>query len=200
VHNKWGRRYARLSEKHRQYFEAAARRVLDDGSAILDLTVATVDLRFRRRRFSIDRRLWLDAEWCIDGRVHTTSLNLSGHKRNDQLVSTIASTLIGHAANIPGARPPERSASSERGLDPEGDDEAALVSDLLVLGEPAILELERFLRADPSVREAGLRALVARPDLSDLATLLAMAQTNEVVRLRLLRAIRDAKRNAEGVR
>ena len=32
---------------------------------------------------------------------------------------------------------------------------------------------------------------VAEPALADLATLLAMADTDEVVRLRLLRAIRD---------
>jgi hypothetical protein len=35
------------------------------------------------------------------------------------------------------------------------------------------------------------RALVARPELSDLATLLVLADTDEVVRLRLLRAPRD---------
>ncbi len=36
-----------------------------------------------------------------------------------------------------------------------------------------------------------LRALAARPASADLATLIAMADTDEVVRLRLLRAIRD---------
>jgi hypothetical protein len=36
-----------------------------------------------------------------------------------------------------------------------------------------------------------LRALTARPASADLATLIAMADTDEVVRLRLLRAIRD---------
>jgi hypothetical protein len=35
------------------------------------------------------------------------------------------------------------------------------------------------------------RALTARPAYADLATLIAMADTDEVVRLRLLRAIRD---------
>jgi hypothetical protein len=36
-----------------------------------------------------------------------------------------------------------------------------------------------------------LRALTARRTAADLATLIAMADTDEVVRLRLLRAIRD---------
>jgi hypothetical protein len=36
-----------------------------------------------------------------------------------------------------------------------------------------------------------LRQMVGRPELADLAQLIAMADTDEVVRLRLLRAIRD---------
>jgi hypothetical protein len=38
-----------------------------------------------------------------------------------------------------------------------------------------------------------LRALTARPTSADLAPLIAMAETDEVVRLRLLRAIRDLR-------
>ena len=40
-------------------------------------------------------------------------------------------------------------------------------------------------------RDELLRAMLARPGLHDLATLIAMADTDEVVRLRLLRALRD---------
>jgi hypothetical protein len=36
-----------------------------------------------------------------------------------------------------------------------------------------------------------LRQLIAQPQLGDLVTLIAMADTDEVIRLRLLRAIRD---------
>ena len=74
-------------------------------------------------------------------------------------------------------------------MDPEDE---AVVPDLRALGQPAIRELQRLLTADPEVLDNALRALVARPDLSDLAQLLALAQTDEVTRLRLLRAIRDA--------
>jgi hypothetical protein len=38
-----------------------------------------------------------------------------------------------------------------------------------------------------------LRQMVARPDLGDLAQLIAMADTDEVVRLRLLRSLRDLR-------
>ena len=52
-------------------------------------------------------------------------------------------------------------------------------------------ELEYVLNAPASFREELERYLIARPDFSDLAQLLAMADTDMVVRLRLLRAIRD---------
>jgi hypothetical protein len=59
------------------------------------------------------------------------------------------------------------------------------------LGPSAVGELERVRRAPQGQRAAGLRALVARPAYANLATLIAIANTDEVVRLRLLRAIRD---------
>jgi hypothetical protein len=43
----------------------------------------------------------------------------------------------------------------------------------------------------PADRTEILQALTARPASADFATLIAMADTDEVVRLRLLRAIRD---------
>jgi hypothetical protein len=69
-------------------------------------------------------------------------------------------------------------------------DEAADVrAHLAVLGPAALAELRRVLEAPD--RTPVLRALTARPTAADLATLVAMADTDEVVRLRLLRAIRD---------
>jgi hypothetical protein len=53
----------------------------------------------------------------------------------------------------------------------------------------ALAELRRILEA--SDRTPILRALTARPASADLAQLIAMADTHKVVRLRLLRAIRD---------
>lgn len=43
----------------------------------------------------------------------------------------------------------------------------------------------------PTKPLAVLQALTARPAYADLATLIAMAEADEVVRLRLLQAIRD---------
>ena len=51
--------------------------------------------------------------------------------------------------------------------------------------------MQTLLESPRPYREAVSRALVVRPELSELATLLAMADTDEIVRLRLLRAIRD---------
>jgi DNA-binding GntR family transcriptional regulator len=57
----------------------------------------------------------------------------------------------------------------------------------------ALGELRHVLEAQGTYRTAVLRALTARPASADLATLIAMADTDEVVRLRLLRAIRDLR-------
>jgi hypothetical protein len=71
------------------------------------------------------------------------------------------------------------------------DEDADIRSHLAALGPVALSELRRVLEAPGPYRTAVLRALTARPASADLATLIAMADTNEVVRLRLLRAIRD---------
>jgi hypothetical protein len=52
-------------------------------------------------------------------------------------------------------------------------------------------ELEDVLNAPQAYRDELLAQMIARPDLADLAQLLAMADTGKVIRLRLLRAIRD---------
>ena len=71
------------------------------------------------------------------------------------------------------------------------DEDADVRTHLAVLGPAALAELRRILEAPSTYRTAVLRALTARPTPADLATLIAMAETDEVVRLRLLRAIRD---------
>jgi len=58
--------------------------------------------------------------------------------------------------------------------------------------DPAWVGELAFVLNAPETYRNDLRQLVAaRPDLADLGELLAMADTNEVIRLRLLRAIRD---------
>ena len=73
------------------------------------------------------------------------------------------------------------------------DEDADLRAHLAALGPDAIAELKRVLEAPSDYRTAVLRALTARPAWADLATLIAMADTDEVVRLRLLRANRDIR-------
>ena len=55
-------------------------------------------------------------------------------------------------------------------------------------------ELEFVLNAPDTYREELRSLVVTRPNLAELGELLAVADTNEVVRLRLLRAIRDLER------
>jgi hypothetical protein len=71
------------------------------------------------------------------------------------------------------------------------DEDAALRSDLAAFSSGARRELRDVLNWPESRRDALLRRLVARPDAQPLAQLIAIASTDSVVRLRLLRAIRD---------
>ncbi len=71
------------------------------------------------------------------------------------------------------------------------DEDADIRSHLATLARPALADLHNLLEAPETYRAAVLRALMPRPTCRDLATLIAMANTDEVVRLRLLRAIRD---------
>jgi hypothetical protein len=71
------------------------------------------------------------------------------------------------------------------------DEDADVRSHLVALGVPALAELRRVLEGPETYPTAVLRALTSRPGSAELATLIAMADTDEVVRLRLLRAIRD---------
>ena len=71
------------------------------------------------------------------------------------------------------------------------DRDAELHAHLSALRPRALAELQRVLRAPTAYRTAVLAVLVARPAYTYLATLITAADTDEVVRLRLLRAIRD---------
>jgi hypothetical protein len=71
------------------------------------------------------------------------------------------------------------------------DEDADIGSHLAVLGPAALAELRRILEGPSSDRTSVLRALTSRPTAAHLATLIAMADTDEVIRLRLRRAIRD---------
>ena len=71
------------------------------------------------------------------------------------------------------------------------DEDADARSHLAALGPAALVELRRILEGPSTYRTAILRRLMALPAASDFATLIAMADTDEVIRLRLLRAIRD---------
>jgi hypothetical protein len=69
------------------------------------------------------------------------------------------------------------------------DKDADLRENLAALGPGALADLRRVLQRPQTYRDALLRQFMARPQLADLATLIAMADTDEVVRL--LRVIRD---------
>ena len=69
------------------------------------------------------------------------------------------------------------------------DEDADICSHLAALGPAALAELRRVLEGSSADRTSVLRALTARPVSTDPATLIAMADTDEVVRL--LRAFRD---------
>lgn len=66
------------------------------------------------------------------------------------------------------------------------DEDADVRSHLAPLGPAALAERRRILEGPPTDRTEILRALTGRPASADLATLIAMADTDEVVRLRLL--------------
>jgi hypothetical protein len=76
---------------------------------------------------------------------------------------------------------------------PLADEDADLREGLTELGPGALADLKRVLEAPQTYRDALLRQFIARPQLADLATLIAIANSDEVVPLRLLRAIRDVK-------
>jgi hypothetical protein len=71
------------------------------------------------------------------------------------------------------------------------DEDAELRVHLAALSPGALTDLRGILDGSATYRHDILVALMARPTHADLATLIAMAETDEVVRLRLIQAIRD---------
>jgi hypothetical protein len=71
------------------------------------------------------------------------------------------------------------------------DEDRGLREHFATFGPEALRELEGVLDWPQTHRDEILRQMVARPDLAELAQLIALADIYEVVRLRLLRAIRD---------
>ena len=77
-------------------------------------------------------------------------------------------------------------------------DDAGLLSEdrhlrqyLASLGPDVLQELYMVLVGPRTYRDKLQRRMIARPDLSDLAQLLALVKTDEAAKLRLLRALRD---------
>ena len=71
------------------------------------------------------------------------------------------------------------------------DEDRHLRQYLAELGPDVLQELYMVLVGPQTYREKLQRRMVARPDLSDLAQLLALVKTDEAAKLRLLRALRD---------
>ena len=77
-----------------------------------------------------------------------------------------------------------------RGAPAVMDEDAELRTNLAGLGPGAMADLQRVLEESAEYRREILVSLMGRPGYSELATMIAMADTDEVVRLRLLQAIR----------
>ena len=92
---------------------------------------------------------------------------------------------------LPNPGPVSRFPGAPHGLPPEIDEDARLRASLAALGPAALRELSDVLRWPPPRRDMLLRMLVGRPRVEPIAQLIAIADTDEVARLRLLRAIRD---------
>jgi hypothetical protein len=92
----------------------------------------------------------------------------------------------------PGSRIGARSRFAAAGERPPlNEEDADLRSGLASLGPAALRELREVLTWPEPWRDALLRMLVGRPGTEPLAQLIAIADTDKVAQLRLLRAIRD---------
>jgi hypothetical protein len=76
-------------------------------------------------------------------------------------------------------------------MDDVRDEDRVLREHLATFGAAALRELKGVLNAPQPYRDEILRRMVTWPEFNDLAQLIAMADTDEVVRLRLLRALRN---------
>jgi hypothetical protein len=71
------------------------------------------------------------------------------------------------------------------------DEDRHLRQYLAELGPDVLQELYMVLVGPRTYRDKLQRRMIARPDLSDLARLLSLVNTDEAAKLRLLRALRD---------
>ena len=71
------------------------------------------------------------------------------------------------------------------------DEDRHLRQYLAELGPDVLQELYMVLVGPRTYRDKLHRRMIARPDLSDLAQVLALVNTDEAAKLRLLRALRD---------
>ena len=105
THNKFGRRYKRHQEKHRDYFEGIARRVVKGKRTTVDLGVVVFDVRLRRRLF------WRFLEYIeSDGSV--SSQRVFSEFKGESLIRMIVGELIHRAAETSGATIPAASEGS----------------------------------------------------------------------------------------
>jgi hypothetical protein len=71
------------------------------------------------------------------------------------------------------------------------DEDRHLRQYLAELGSDVLQELYMVLVGPQTYRDKLKRRMIARPDLSELAQVLALVTTDEAAKLRLLRALRD---------
>ena len=71
------------------------------------------------------------------------------------------------------------------------DEDRHLRQYLAELGPDVLQELYMVLVGPETYRHKIQRRMIARPDLSELARVLALVNTDEAAKLRLLRALRD---------
>ena len=153
--------------------------------------------------------MWLFVEQRF-GSVNRRSRKTRG-KLPDRMARARSSTprrVVGRARRVASRREhPRVTGSSRPALAPRArswpvadpfDEDADIRSHLAAQGPAALAELSGILEAPSPDRTEILRALTARPTSADLATLIAMADTDEVVRLRLLRAIRNLGHSMNG--
>jgi|tagenome__1003787_1003787.scaffolds.fasta_scaffold20962883_6 hypothetical protein len=179
------RRYNRHKTKHAAYFEALAAGVLRDGPTTVQFGELRYVVEVQKMSF---RRLWLSIRFAGGREVRGTDIT----NYSDQ-VRVIADMLMQVAGESQGVVvPPSDSDVGTPTRLRSFDEDAEIRSGLGVLGPSALHELEDVLAWPQPRRGELLRSLVGRRHLEPLAQLIALAETDNVARLRLLRALRDS--------
>ena len=106
-------------------------------------------------------------------------------------ISRSTETRTALEAGLPIRGPVSRFPGAPDDWPPLIDEDAGLRSKLGALGPAALRQLRDVLTWPQPRRDALLRALVGRRGTEPVAQLIAIADTDKVARLRLLRAIRD---------